>query len=75
MSGNRIRVRVHFSYDEFRPFYEGIARNVVARSLDGRWIRFPASSLRPFFTHEGISGVFELRFDNNHKLIELNRVS
>lgn len=74
MAEQRIRVSVEFSYDDFRPFYEGLAKEVVAPSLDGRWIRFPASALRPYFSHTGISGIFELRFDGNRKLIALERV-
>ncbi len=74
MAEQLVRVIVEFSYDEFRPYYEGLAREVVAPSLDGRWIRFPASALRSYFTHDGINGIFELRFDTKNKLISLNKI-
>jgi len=74
MSEQRILVQVQFTYEEFRPFYEGRAKEVVAPSLDGRYIRFPASALRPFLTHNGISGVFALKFDKKNKLISTDRI-
>jgi len=37
-------------------------------------IKFPASSLRQFLTHEGVSGRFRLLFDENHKLISIEKI-
>lgn len=47
---------------------------VVARSLDGRTVRFPASRLRPFMTTTGIQGRFTISFDDQHKFLEMRRL-
>ncbi|QKQ28327.1 DUF2835 domain-containing protein [Candidatus Reidiella endopervernicosa] len=69
-----MRFRIEISAEKYLLYYNGSARNVITRSFDGRRVQFPASSLRPFVTHKGISGTFELRFDQNNKLIELVRI-
>lgn len=71
---HEIRFRLNLSSEEFLAYYQGVARDVVTRSLDGRTVRFPANALRPYVTHEGVRGVFALRYDENNKLVELVRL-
>jgi hypothetical protein len=56
-------------------YYQGAASQVTAIATDGRRLRFPAESLRRFVTHEGVQGLFEIRFGANHKLIDLRRIN
>ena len=51
---------------------QGAVRDVVAHSVDGRRIRFPAMILRPYVTHSGVQGCFQICFDeaNRFKTIE-----
>jgi len=53
---------------------KGIVKNIQVTSTDGRTIRFPASKLRPYLTHSGISGEFTMRFDRNNKFVELIKI-
>jgi len=69
-----IRFRLKLSSAEFLAFYQGAAREVVAKALDGRTVRFPAAVLRPFVMHDGVHGVFALRFDGNNKFTELVKI-
>jgi hypothetical protein len=62
-------VPLNISADAYQRMYSGDARNVVAHDREGRKIQFPASSLRPFVTHNGISGTFIIRVDQHNKLI------
>ncbi len=71
---HEIRFRLNLSASECLTYYQGMARDVVARALDGRTVRFPANALRPHVSHEGVNGLFALRFDENNKLVELARV-
>ncbi len=71
---NRICFSLHISSDEYLRYYRGSAHSVVVVSEDGRRVRFPASSLRPFVTHEGVRGRFELLLDSDNRLLELRRV-
>ena len=69
-----IRFRLALSADEYLAYYQGGARDVVTRSDDNRVIRFPASAIRKFVTHEGVYGHFEIFFDENNRLIAIESV-
>ncbi|MGE0372788.1 MAG: DUF2835 domain-containing protein [Gammaproteobacteria bacterium] len=60
--------------DEYLRYYQGTVRHVLARGRDGRTVQFPAGLLRPFLTHDGVHGEFRLRFDDNNRLVSLDRV-
>lgn len=69
----RTSIVVDIAYDDFLPFYEGRASDVVVTDLMGRSVRLPASALKPFLTHAGINGIFELTFSDTNKLISCER--
>ncbi len=71
---NSIRFRLAISAEEFLAYYQGGARDVVACSEDNKTVRFPASAIRKFVTHDGIFGDFEITFDEDNKLISLDSV-
>ena len=67
-----IIVQLNIYADEFQRLYEGSAKDVTARSSDGRRVRFPANILRPYVTHNGVQGTFAIHFsaDNRFQSIE-----
>ncbi|MGB5257367.1 MAG: DUF2835 domain-containing protein [Woeseiaceae bacterium] len=69
-----IRFRLAISAEEYLAYYQGSAKAVVVRSQDNRTIRFPASAIRQFVTHDGIFGDFEITFDENNKLIAVQSI-
>ena len=69
-----IRFRLAISAEEYLAYYQGSAQEVVARSDDNRIVRFPASAIREFVTHDGIFGSFEITFDENNKLIGIQPI-
>ena len=75
MTGNtRLRFRLDISSADYIAYYRGVARDVIARTLDGRRIRFPADSLRSHVRHDGVRGLFEIEFDARNKLVALRRL-
>ena len=66
--------RLSLTAEQIRSYYEGVARQVVVRASDGRRVQFPAQWLRRFVTLEGVHGLFEMRFGDDHKLIDFRRV-
>ena len=68
-----IVIGLNIDSEELLKLYRGSAREVVARSLDGQNIRFPAEVLKPFVTHNGVQGQFALVVDASNKLIDLRR--
>ncbi|MEQ8797621.1 MAG: DUF2835 domain-containing protein [Gammaproteobacteria bacterium] len=73
-AGQVVRFRLAISAEKYLAYYQGHAKNILVRAEDGRKIRFPAHNLRPFLLHDGIYGLFQMRFDHNNKMIELNRL-
>lgn len=70
----QIIVRLSIDADEYLRVYQGVAQEVIAISEDGRRVRFPAAILRPFVTHDGISGRFAIEFDEAGKFVAIRRV-
>lgn len=56
-------------------YYRGNARNVIAKSQGGSTIQFPVEILRPFVTNSGVSGIFRIIYDDNNKLVEIEKIS
>lgn len=71
---NQVRFYLNISRDKYLRYYQGSARSVSVRSVDGRRIQFPAEHLRQFVTHEGVYGEFVLVFDSNNKFVGLKRI-
>jgi len=68
------RFRLALSAEECLAYYQGSAQFVIAYSEDNKTIRFPASAIRKFVTHDGVFGNFEITFDENNKLIAIQSI-
>lgn len=70
--------KLHFSLSisahEYQAYYRGIAHDVSVVTQEGLRISFPASELRRYVFHEGIQGDFVIKFDENNKLVALQKV-
>lgn len=71
----RLQVVLKISSYRLMEYYEGEVDSVVAKTTDGRTIKFPANILRSVVQNHGVYGTFELVFDENHKFVSINRVS
>ena len=72
-STREIIVPLHIDGEQFLRYYRGTARVVVARSVDGRTVQFPARILQRFLTRDGIHGVFVLRYDARNRFVSIER--
>ncbi|MGD8926992.1 MAG: DUF2835 domain-containing protein [Thioalkalispiraceae bacterium] len=68
---NCVRFHLQIAADDYLKYYSGQARSVSVICDDGQRIEFPAHHLREFVTSNGISGYFELSFDENHRFKQL----
>ncbi len=59
---------------ECLAYYEGRYQNVRARSVDGRWVVFPAEVLRRVVGQEGVHGVFRLTFTDQGRFARIDPV-
>ncbi len=71
---NQIIFSIRITPQQYLKFYQGNASWVAITAEDGRKLKLPAKNLRPYLTHDGISGRFILKFDDNNKMISLTRL-
>lgn len=69
-----LRFSLNIPADKYKAYYQGHVQFIQVRSHDGRTVRLPASSVREFLTTSGISGEFEVRFDQNNKLVGISKI-
>jgi hypothetical protein len=70
----KVRFHLYIEYEEYLRVYQGTADHVRLVADDGQKVIFPANRLTPFLTHEGISGHFEMWFDQDNKFISMKRL-
>ena len=66
---------LELSADEYVRYYNGTAKYVVTKSIDGKRIQFPVNILQSYITHEGISGRFSLKYDENNKFVSIHKIN
>lgn len=74
MSGKQYHFALRITAADYLRYYQGSVHNVVVTTPQGLRVKFPASSLRPYVTKDGVSGQFALLTDENNKIIELRRL-
>ena len=65
---------LNISRKEALRYYEGTVRAVIVTASTGQRVQFPAEHIRPFIESNGIQGHFEIKFDDDHKLMGLKRI-
>lgn len=73
-ASHRLHVVLSIPANVIHSYYNGAVREVAATTVDGRVVRFPANILRPFVTHDGVHGEFEIEFDANHRFVAIHRL-
>jgi len=71
---SKVVVSLAIAADEYVKLYQGSARSVYTKTIEGRSIRFPANILQPFITREGINGNFSIEFDHGNKFKTISRI-
>lgn len=74
IASNIMRVALNISADQYKRYYQGGVSAVLARGHDGRTIQFPANILKPFVTHDGIIGEFEIYFDSENRFQKIEKI-
>ncbi|MCL5425355.1 DUF2835 family protein [Halomonas sp. NPDC076908] len=66
-----IDVVIELTYDECLAHYEGRIANVRTRSVDGRWVIFPAEAIRRIVSRDGVRGIYRLNFSEQGRFISI----
>lgn len=64
---------LNLSYQDFLPYYQGVADKVAIRDAKGRTLWISARHFKGFLTPQGIHGSFKLVIDEQGKLLSLIR--
>lgn len=67
-----IDVVINLNYDECLAHYEGRIVNVRTRSVDGRWVVFPAEAIRRVVSRDGVHGIYRLSFSEQGRFISID---
>ena len=70
-----VRFQIQISAEDYLSYYSGHAKSISTLSDDGRRIEFPAEHLRDFVTAEGISGYFELCFNEDNRFKAIKKIA
>lgn len=62
------------SAEQLLSYYSGSAKFVRVHADDGRSLKFPVTELQQFVSHTGVQGRFEILFNDQFKLVSLNRI-
>lgn len=68
-------VDLAISADDYLSFYRGRIHSVVATTVDGRRVRFPANILQKVIGHDGVYGRYAIQFDADGKFQHIQRLS
>ncbi|NMH64195.1 DUF2835 domain-containing protein [Shewanella salipaludis] len=67
----RVYFTLNLSYQDFLPYYQGLADKVVVRDTQGRVLKISGRHFRPFLTEQGVQGQFVLVLDPRGNLLSL----
>ncbi|MBM4056451.1 MAG: DUF2835 family protein [Planctomycetes bacterium] len=70
----RYQFSLNITADVYHAYYTGAVRFIQTATTSGKTIKFPASALRKYLTHNGIHGFFEIEIDENNKLLDIRRI-
>ena len=68
------QIDLHLSATQIESYYAGSVQYVWARDRRGISIQFPLTALRPFVTHSGVQGRFELQVNADNRMQNIRRI-
>ena len=60
----KLTVRIDISSEDYLSWYRGRSKQVLATTLDGLKVQFPANILQSFVGHNGVKGTFQIEFED-----------
>lgn len=70
-----LTVDIALAKQSLERYYQGSVSRVIVQSREGGRVNLPIHHLRPFITHDGVQGAFEIEFSELGKLVKLRRIS
>lgn len=70
----KVTIDVNLPAYKYQEMYRGSVKYLVAHSRDGRKIQLPLVVFQKFVTSKGVYGAFEIEFDENKKLVNIEKI-
>lgn len=70
-----IDVAIQLNQEECLAYYQGRYAQVRARSVDGRWVIFPADAIRRVVSSDGVNGIYRLTFSEQGRFISIHLIT
>jgi len=69
------RFRLELTSEQCLGYYQGIVRYVLVQAESGERVQLRAEHFRPFISHAGLSGRFELMTTATGKFVSLKKIN
>nr|WP_136249490.1 DUF2835 family protein [Ningiella ruwaisensis] len=71
----RYEFDISMSYAHCSDLYSASIRFVIVQAHSGEKIRLPKENLKRFLMPDGIHGRFEMRINDQNKILSINRIA
>ena len=65
---------LYLSADKWLEFYSGKFNAIIVYSKSGKRLSIPARNFIPYASFAGVKGTFQITFDANNKIVNLQKV-
>ena len=72
---NEIRFHIAISAQEYLQYYQGMVNSIRVTTAEGKVVQLPAGILQKFVDQSGVNGSFRVIYDDNNKLVRVERIS
>jgi len=69
------RFRLELTSEQCLGYYQGIIRYILVQAESGERVQISADHFRPFISHSGLSGRFELTTTEMGKFMALKKIN
>lgn len=70
----KVTIDINLPAYQYQEMYRGSKKYLLAESRDGRKIQLPLTVFQKFVTRKGVYGTFEVEFDDNRKLVNIEKI-
>ncbi|MBQ0724240.1 MAG: DUF2835 domain-containing protein [Cycloclasticus sp.] len=74
MNNQSLVFKLAIPAEKYLSVYKGHAKTISTIANDGRRVEFSAEKVRPFLTHDGVYGTFEMHISAEKKFLSIKKL-
>jgi|TARA_R110002096_G_scaffold246654_14_gene439048 hypothetical protein len=75
MNNQSLVFKLAIPAEKYLSVYKGLAKTISTLTYDGRRVEFSAEKVRPFLTHDGVYGTFEMHITAEKKFLSIKKLA